>query len=281
MSLVRRIILANADQPELFRNADLSDRGRTSLHQAAELGLEDIAEFLISQGHEDDGISRDEYGVTPLMLTADAGGDEEKPLAKGKLDVARLLIRCFPDATGIQDKEGKDVFQHAARHGTNVLLGLLLAQPPPEQLAAMSNLGPHPFLYTVDASRNTPLHYASAFGHQKTMRLLISFGANDKARNAFMWLPIDYSASVADEVYQKNLVKDRDQALARRPGDRDAAGRARGASDEKARTRGIVRLVGDDVGREDNREDRSFDGRLRPGMPGRERSRTGPDSAYT
>ncbi|KAI9725129.1 MAG: hypothetical protein M1828_003471 [Chrysothrix sp. TS-e1954] len=275
LSLVRRIILANPQHPELVRNPDLSDRGRTSLHQAAELGLEDIAEFLVDQGHEDDGFSRDERGQTPLMLAADAGGNEEAPVAKGKLAVAKMLVHRFPDATGIRDKDGMDTFQHAAKHGTNALLVLLLSQPPPSQLDSAAHYGPHPFLSTADASGNTPLHYASAFGHLKTLGLLISAGANDKARNALLWMPIDYSASVAVEVYQKNLIKEREQVLTRRSGDKGAAGRARGVSDEKARTRGIVRLVGSEGSGEEAGE-----GNFRPGLKRRERSRTGPEMPF-
>jgi len=43
LSLVQRVLTSNAHLPELIRNPDYTDRGNTSLHLAAKLGLPDIA----------------------------------------------------------------------------------------------------------------------------------------------------------------------------------------------------------------------------------------------
>lgn len=49
LSLVKRIILSNPDAPSLIRNHDPDDKGNTSLHIAARMGLVDIAVRLLEQ----------------------------------------------------------------------------------------------------------------------------------------------------------------------------------------------------------------------------------------
>lgn len=71
----------------------------------------------------------------------------------------------------------------------------------------------HPFLSARDNSANTALHHACAWGQVAAVHLLVSAGADASARNAFMWTPIDYSASVQAEVYVKRLVGERDDTL--------------------------------------------------------------------
>lgn len=157
----------------------------------------------------------------------------------------------------------------------------MLSNPPPPSLLSASHTThtTHPLLSAQDAALNTPLHHASAFGHLKTLRLLISAGADHAARNAYKWTPIDYSATVAAEVYLRGLVRERDQLLMQRqsPG-RQAPGRQspsfgpgvaqspfarmRGGSDEKGRVQrgvGNVRLVRSDTSgtEEDEGEERS------------------------
>ena len=248
-----------------MRNPDFDDNGKTSLHLAAELGLPDVAIFLLEQGHEDAGISRTiSDGLTPLMLACAAGSDEESNVTvRGRIEVGRMLVEKYSKYVGIRDKAGLDAFQHAAKHGTNALLVLFLSRDAPhmpqyDEIDEDAPIPPrgssHPLLYSRDALWNTPLHHASAFGHLKTLRLLMSAGADDTARNKYSWTPVDYSASVAAEVYLKGLIRERDQVLHK--GNPNA--RLRGASDEKARvTRSGIRMVKGDGSSsdEDNSEE--------------------------
>ncbi|KAL8770238.1 MAG: hypothetical protein Q9194_005229 [Teloschistes cf. exilis] len=80
--LVKRIIKSH---PEKLQNPDYDDDGNTSLHLAARLGLVDIANYLIDAGHEDESISRNANGDTPLHLAVETS-----------LPVATLLATTFP-----------------------------------------------------------------------------------------------------------------------------------------------------------------------------------------
>ena len=87
---------------------------------------------------------------------------------------------------------------HAALHAHTFTLTLLLTLPVP----------PHkrPLYEQADHDGNTALHYASANGHLECARVLLQFGANAGASNAFGWTPIDYSRTVQAEVSLRGLV---------------------------------------------------------------------------
>lgn len=82
----------------------------------------------------------------------------------------------------------------------------------------------HPLLLTTDAAGNTPLHHASAFGHLKVARLLIDAGLSAATRNAAGWTPIEYSATVAAEVYLRNLMREQQVGAGARAPSRAANG---------------------------------------------------------
>jgi hypothetical protein len=84
----------------------------------------------------------------------------------------------------------------ASRDGTLPLLPLLLTSNPPASTAAH------------DKDGNTALHYASASGELKALRLLLQFGASPLAQNSYSWTPIAYSATTAAEAYFKQLVSE-------------------------------------------------------------------------
>lgn len=226
-SLVRRIIVSNPQHPDLVRNHDFADNGNTSLHLAAKLGLVDIAVILLEHGHEAHGVSRNTAGETCLMIDAQAGPDEDSSLVRDRLQVAKLIIQQCPEAVHIRDKLGKDAFLHASSHGTLGLMNLLLTLPLPrlQSKPKDSDFADSPattvpptrvltaqdyYLSTSDTAGNTALHLASAAGELKTVRLLISLGADERAVNTAGWLPEAYSASVSAEVYLKGLVRERE-----------------------------------------------------------------------
>ncbi|MCJ1402208.1 26S proteasome non-ATPase regulatory subunit [Xylographa trunciseda] len=209
--LVQRIVKNN---PANLQNPDFSDKGNTSLHLVAKLGLLQIAEFLIDAGHEDGGIARNADGDTPLMLAVEASEE-----------VAQLLADRFARCVGWKNKRGADALMLASRSGAAALIPILLALAP----------SPVAFLAEADLDGNTALHYASAYGHLKCIRLLLQAGASPVARNGFSWTPVSYSSTVAAEVYFRNLVGEIER---RREGERE---REREMS---RRREGGVRVVG-------------------------------------
>ncbi|KAI9816539.1 MAG: hypothetical protein M1827_001671 [Pycnora praestabilis] len=202
--LVARITRNN---PTYLRNPDLGNKGNTSLHLAAELGLLDIVIHLVDAGHEDEGVSRNADGDTPLILAA-AASDE---------DVVRVLASRFESCVNWKNKAGADALMTASRHGHPTHITLLLTH----------TATPH----ATDTSGNTALHYASAHGELKVIRTLLHANASPLARNAYSWTPIQYSSTVAAEVYFKNLVAE----FERRRLDR--------GREERAKLGGGVRLV--------------------------------------
>lgn len=226
-SLVRRIIVSNSHLPDLVRNHDFAGNGNTSLHLAAKLGLVDIAVILLDLGHEAHGATRNTAGETCLMIAAQAGADDDSALVRNRLEVGRLIIQRYPNAVHIRDNTGKDAFLHAASSGTLQVMNYLLTLPLPRLQAEPvdSDYADSPattvpptrilttqdyYLSTRDTAGNTALHLAAAAGELKTVRLLISLGADEKLVNLAGWRAEAYSASVSAEVYLKGLVKERE-----------------------------------------------------------------------
>ncbi|KAK3059698.1 hypothetical protein LTS18_010239, partial [Coniosporium uncinatum] len=83
LPLVRRIARTN---PRALTSPDITDKSNTSLHLAAKNGFYDIVDFLVTAGHENDGISRNTDYDTPLMLACEAK----------QIEVGRLLIQRCP-----------------------------------------------------------------------------------------------------------------------------------------------------------------------------------------
>ncbi|KAF2727196.1 ankyrin [Polyplosphaeria fusca] len=182
LSLVKRIVRNN---PNYLRNPDFEDKSNTSLHLAARHGFVHIVEFLIESGHEEDVVSRNNDWETPLMLAAMAGKEE----------VAVLLCKRFPDSIASQNKYGLDALMLSCKSGSGTyhLIPTLLGLAP-------QILGSH------DVDGNTALHHASAAGELKALRILLQYGANPLASNAFSWTPVHYSATPAAEAYFKTLI---------------------------------------------------------------------------
>ncbi|KAF2134441.1 ankyrin [Dothidotthia symphoricarpi CBS 119687] len=182
LSLVKRIVENN---PRWLRNPDFEDKSNTSLHLAAKHGFTAIAEFLIDQGHEDEMASRNNDWETPLMLAAMAGKEE----------VGVMLAKRFPDCVAWQTKSGLDALMLACRSGAGTL----------HLIPTLILHGPS-ILTNADTSGNTALHHASAAGELKALRMLLQYGANPLASNAYSWTPVHYSATVAAEAYFKTLI---------------------------------------------------------------------------
>ncbi|KAF1848213.1 ankyrin [Cucurbitaria berberidis CBS 394.84] len=215
LSLVKRIIRNN---PKFLRNPDWADKSNTSLHLAARSGFTLIAQFLIDQGHEEGMISRNNEFETPLMLAAMAG----------KEDVGVMLAKRFPECITWRNKGGVDalMLSSASGSGTLHLIPTLILHGPT-------------ILTAADHSGNTALHHASAAGELKALRLLLQYGANPLASNAYSWTPVHYSATSAAEAYFKTLIIEFEK--------KKAEGKRAVAERERQRNAG-VRLVTDQEG---------------------------------
>src|SRR5881275_465306 len=80
----------------------------------------------------------------------------------------------------------------ASSHGSDTIVQILLT------FGASPN--------SADLDGNTPLHFASAYGHLLPLRTLLAAHANPMQRNSFAWTPVSYSLTVQAEVYFKNLI---------------------------------------------------------------------------
>lgn len=203
--------------PKLLQNPDFEDKSNTSLHLTASHGFVEIAQHLISAGHDTDEISRNVDQDTPLMLAAQ----------NGHVEVGRLLVREFPACINYTNKLGLDALAITSQHpeSTN-LIPVLLSHP---EYAADPD--------GRDQDGNTPLHHASASGSLKALRILLTAGANPLAKNNYDWTPLAYSQTVAAEVYFKNLVAEFER--------RKVEGMKQDEEREKQRAAG-VRVVIDD-----------------------------------
>lgn len=65
----------------------------------------------------------------------------------------------------------------------------------------------HPALIAAtDKQGNTAVHHASAAGELKALRMLLQYGADPLAQNAYSWMPVHYSATHAAEAYFQTLI---------------------------------------------------------------------------
>jgi hypothetical protein len=120
--------------------------------------------------------------------------------------------------------------------GTTHLIPTLILHSP--QSAPSNTSTPTSLILTsTDSQGNTALHHASAAGELKALRMLLSYGANPLATNAFSWTPVHYSATSQAEAYFKTLIIESEK--------KKAEGRRVLAERERARNAG-VRLVTDD-----------------------------------
>lgn len=122
-------------------------------------------------------------------------------------------------------------------------------------------------LTNSDISGNTALHHASAAGELKALRMLLQYGANPLASNAYSWTPVHYSATPAAEAYFKTLIIEFEK--------KKAEGKREMRERERQRNAG-VRLVTDQEGlggataslsdRQRARDDAAIAGLPAPGM---------------
>ena len=137
---------------------------------------------------------------------ASAATDEQARLLVVQALLAAGFARCVP----WRDRAGVDALMLAARHGFPSIAARLLEEPLADPNAC-------------DLQGNTALHYASAYGELKVLRILLMGGARPDVRNWASWTPVSYSATVQAEVYFKGLVAEWER-WERNASDRGAGG---------------------------------------------------------
>ncbi|KIX93509.1 uncharacterized protein Z520_10687 [Fonsecaea multimorphosa CBS 102226] len=245
VALVQRILQHNLSY---LQNPDFADKSNTSLHLAAKYGLEEIAEFLISLGHDgtrpvedwiysakhdNRGISVNTDGQTPLHLAA----------ASSQAGVVELLCREFPQTVNRRDRKGQTPLHLAASsqiipkpNFNNTANNSGASRPTPEDNRTIEILLTHGAdVNAKDELGNTCLHNASAWGNLKAIRALIQAGADPLSKNKAGWTPEYYSITVQAEVYYRNLVAEWEK--------RKAEDEMRASSERRGKGGGSVRLV--------------------------------------
>ncbi|KAI9685346.1 MAG: hypothetical protein M1820_010807 [Bogoriella megaspora] len=287
LALVQRIVRNN---PKLTQNPDFEDKSNTSLHLAAKEGSVEIANYLIEAGHEANGISLNADGDTPLMVAVASEKVEVGELLikqfprcvpwqnKAGLDALMFCARHEPSTPLIPTLLSSPIIpspftSHPPSTSTTLPTSTSSPLPPlpsspshnlttsptsllpldpssPQPPSSSKPPHPHPLVLQRDTLGSTALHHASASGSLKALRLLLLAGASPSAQNAYSWTPISYSASVAAEVYFKNLVaemeRQKNEVLVeqRQPqAGGEVEGRVRGGSGGRGGGGGGVRLV--------------------------------------
>ncbi|KAI9466870.1 ankyrin [Lactarius psammicola] len=181
--LVKRLI-----QRIDMRNPDTGPRRFTSLAWAVVEGNEDMFEFLLNAGHDDDELSRDSENSTILILLADIKPPSTGLYASSDPDVigsalrmARMYYDRYPFILDWSDSSGRTALHVAALKGNEELVRMLC------DLGADFDLS--------DNQGNTPLHHASAWGHIPIVQLLIERGCQFAAKNNRGYSPSDYAYS--------------------------------------------------------------------------------------
>jgi len=242
-ALVRRLL---KHHPQYLHNPDFADKSNTSLHLAAQHGLTEIAELLISLGHDSTrevtdwiysnhgdnlGVSVNTEGMTPLHLAA----------AYSQSAVVELLCQHFPQTINRPDYKGQTPLHLAScSQGTPILPAYVDQNSRPATRSGEDNstieilIAHGADVNARDHQGNTCLHNATAWGNLKAVRALIQAGADPLRKNKAGWTPEYYSITVQAEVYYRNLVAEWEKRKAEE-GTR--------AGDRRAKGGGAVRLV--------------------------------------
>lgn len=173
LSLVKRLV-----QRTDMRNPDSVASRYTSLAWAAVCGCEETFEYLLLMGHDDEELSKDSEKNTILCLLADVSSPTA---ASAQMRMARLYFDRFPFTIDWSNMHGKTAMHNAALRGSDDFVRMLC------DLGADIDL--------PDLQGNSPLHYASAWGHIPVVLTLIERGCNFNAKNNDGFTASDYAYS--------------------------------------------------------------------------------------
>ncbi|RMZ80794.1 hypothetical protein DV737_g2841, partial [Chaetothyriales sp. CBS 132003] len=202
-SLMKRLLDSS---PTLLQNPNFADKSNTSLHLAAQYGHAEIAEYLISLGHdrEASGVAEGYLyspGIDNLGLSINTDGQCPLHVAAAHSNAAVVQVLCtyFPRTVHRVDNEGATPLHLATPRGADdtSVIEILLAHG--ADVNAKDKLG------------NSCLHNATAWGNLKAVRVLMQAGADVRCQNRAGWTPEYYSITVQAEVYYRNLVAEAEQ----------------------------------------------------------------------
>ncbi|KAG8894916.1 hypothetical protein FRB99_000915, partial [Tulasnella sp. 403] len=171
-----------------IRNTDPGPGRYTSLAWAAVYGHEEIFEYLLNLGHDEEELSRDAENNTILILLAGVRAPpntnpqaREYDLQDTAMRMARMYYERYPYLIDWSNIHGKTALHVAATQGHEGFVRMFL------DLGADFDL--------PDLQGNTPLHYASAWNHISILQLLIERGCQFAARNNEGFTASDYAFS--------------------------------------------------------------------------------------
>jgi len=167
-----RLVMKLVASRDLYTTNTDPLNGWTSLHYAVCHNHLDIVSFLLQSGHERCSLSVDNDGRTPLMIAA---------IHKCDKDIAKLLVKTFPDSVQQTSRNGLTAMSYAAGNGNLDFIRIML------QHGVDIN--------KPDRDGSTPLHHAAAWGQFDVVKLLIDNGCNAALRNHAGWTALDYSIS--------------------------------------------------------------------------------------
>lgn len=181
--------------------------------------------FIYCYSPDNQGYSYNTDGQTPLHVAA----------SHSNTAMVELLCRHFPHVINKADNNGATALHLASRahpepSALSSTFATRISTKPAEDTSTIEVLlAQHANVRAQDKDGNTCLHFASAWGNLKAIRVLIEAGADPLCSNNAGWPAEYYSLTVQAEVYYRNLVAEwekrrtddearRKEASARGPG---------------------------------------------------------------
>jgi ankyrin repeat protein len=205
-ALINSIDVKNINMP--------AERGRTALHEAADVGNERVVELLLSRGAAVNAI--DSARQTPLHLGSKGGflGVCNCLLDKGKGVRVNLVDADGCVAFHYAAKNGHDsVLRRLLKAGSNVFasnkngqLPLHLACQAARESTVKLLLDENARAGARDRNGRTPLHYAAESGTKRIVWLLVDSGATMCPDDDGI-LPIHLAAETSSDIMVKEMLK--------------------------------------------------------------------------
>ncbi|KAJ1534973.1 hypothetical protein HK096_003201 [Nowakowskiella sp. JEL0078] len=145
------------------------ENGWPLLFYAIQHGQNGLVKFMLDNGHENQGLSKDFRFNTALHIATEFKNEE----------AFRMYITLFPQTVRMVNKEGKSPLIIATLRGLNDVVCILL------EMGADVN--------SADGDGSYPLHHAAAWGYYETVGLLMERGALYNVKNKNGWTPFDYA----------------------------------------------------------------------------------------